>query len=394
MSRRIAILVGFSLAITVPAARADSVSAEQIKQAAGRAIPALLDDRDKTIKEQVTGGGGCVSCHWSGPAIFTMGIAERRGLVDRKEVQKFDNMLKLHTTPKLVYVLNDKTIQLVKTAGLADEKVAALKKKANQQFNTANDLLKAMGKDVAPAMLDQHQAEITKLAANPYHYETGDNALGGASILMAISTSVEVAKGLIDRPVRAQQKDGSFNQTGQPFLPCGPGEQSECQTLWVAISLEKLQPRSEAANQCLERANAYLTKTKPGQSTVALMLRALWAQSRKDQPRVAEFKAAFLKQQHADGGWSSWNWTKADYESDPWATGLAVYTLAVLGHKHTDENVQRGLAFLLKTQETDGGWTVTNAKGKGARIWSYWGTSWATAGLIETLPKSDAAAVK
>ena len=117
------------------------------------------------------------------------------------------------------------------------------------------------------------------------------------------------------------------------------------------------------------------------------MLRTLWAQSMNDAPRVAEYSAALVKLQRPDGGWSSWNWSKPDADSDAWATGMALYTLGKLGRKQADPNVQRAWVYLLKNQETDGGWTVTNAKGKGARIWTYWGTSWAVAGLMETMPK-------
>jgi hypothetical protein len=93
-----------------------------------------------------------------------------------------------------------------------------------------------------------------------------------------------------------------------------------------------------------------------------------------------------LKQQHADGGWSNWKPGKLDHESDAFATGMALYTLGTLGYKHDDANVQRGLAYLLKTQQ-GGDWTVTNAGGKAARIWTYWGTSWAMVGLAEYLPE-------
>jgi hypothetical protein len=385
----LALFLGFSLSV----ARAEDVSAEQVKQALQRAVPALMDHKDKTIREQVTGQGGCVSCHWSGAAIFAVSMAQRRGLVDRKEVAKFDQMLQKHTTPKLVYELNDRAITVLKTDGLAADRLATLNKKKNQRFNTPKDLLTVLAKDgVESAMLEKHEAEILKVAANPHFYETGDNAIGGASILLAGASAATarpeaVAKGLVDRLLRAQQKDGSFNQGGQPFFPCDGKEQAECQTLWVAMALRSIEPKSDAATQCLERANTYLQKTKPGTSTVTLLLRTLWAHGNNDAATVGDFSAAFLKQQRADGGWSIWNWSKGDYESDAFATGMAVYTLATIGRPATDTNVQRGLAFLLKNQDSDGSWSGANSKGKAVRIWSYWNTTWAFVGLAETRPR-------
>jgi hypothetical protein len=407
MLRR-SVLAGLLLGCLASVAKADAISPEQIKQAAMKALPALLDNRDKQIQTQISGHtstpvafGECFSCHWSGAAVFGLSMMQRHELVDRKEVQKFDKMLKRHITADVVYIFDDKSIQLLKKAGLPDDKAVAVKKNVPGGPGTSKKLLEQLGKHVPAAVLEASQAEIIKQAARPNFYETdfnkpGDNALQSASLLIAGTAAVtsnpdQFTKALAERMLLFQDEDGSFKQRcPQTFFPVAPNEQGECQTLWGVIGLYHAE-RSPAVAQCLERANAYLLKTKPGKSTVTLLLRTLWAHAMKDEQRVAEFSKAFLKQQHADGGWSGWDWSKPDYDSDAWATGMALYTLSVLGRKHTDPDVQRGLAFLLKAQEADGGWTTINAKSKGARIWTYWATSWAVAGLVEMLPGNAAA---
>jgi hypothetical protein len=403
MLRR-SVLAGLFLSCLASMARADAISPEQIKQASLKALPALLDNRDKQIQWQISGRTSspvafneCFSCHWSGAAVFGLSMMQRHGLVDRKEVQKFDKLLKRHITGNVNYLFDDKSIQLLKKAGLPDDKAVAVKKNVPGRHATSKELLQQLGKHVPAPVLEASQAEIIKQGARPNFYETdfnkpGDNALQSASLLIAGTAAMtsnpdQFAKSLVARMLLFQQQDGSFKERcPQTFFPVAGEEQGECQTLWGVIGLYHAE-RSEAVAQCLERANAYLLKTKPGKSTVTLLLRALWAHAMQDEQRVAEFSKAFLKQQHADGGWSGWDWSKPDYDSDAWATGMALYTLSVLGRKHTDPDVQRGLAFLLKAQEANGDWTTTNAKGKGARIWTYWATSWAVAGLVETLPQ-------
>jgi hypothetical protein len=51
--------------------------------------------------------------------------------------------------------------------------------------------------------------------------------------------------------------------------------------------------------------------------------------------------------------------------------------------------VQRGLSYLLKTQDSsDGSWPGANSKGKAIRIWTYWHTTWAVVGLAESLART------
>jgi ankyrin repeat protein len=61
-----------------------------------------------------------------------------------------------------------------------------------------------------------------------------------------------------------------------------------------------------------------------------------------------------LKEQHADGGWSD----NSYLDSTSYATGQALVALHEAGIPLADTNWQRGIQFLLKTQNTDGSWYV------------------------------------
>jgi hypothetical protein len=81
--------------------------------------------------------------------------------------------------------------------------------------------------------------------------------------------------------------------------------------------------------------------------------------------------------------------------SDPFTTGQVLYGLRYLGRDGSDPVVQKARQYLLKTQGDNGIWTVPmktisatkkdNTK-DGDAVYTYWGTSWAAIGLLETLP--------
>jgi Prenyltransferase and squalene oxidase repeat len=74
-----------------------------------------------------------------------------------------------------------------------------------------------------------------------------------------------------------------------------------------------------------------------------------------DRSAVAAELDALLKTQRADGGWSQ----HADMESDAFAAGLTLYALHTGGGiAPSHEAYQRGVEYLLRTQEGDGSWHV------------------------------------
>jgi N-acyl-D-amino-acid deacylase len=110
-----------------------------------------------------------------------------------------------------------------------------------------------------------------------------------------------------------------------------------------------------------------------------------------DEKLVEQARQAVLQSQHDDGGWGQLD----DMPSDAYATGQALYALAATGTAADSDVYQRGVAFLLDTQQDDGSWLVeTRAKpvqtffdngdphGKSQFI-SVAATSWAVAALAQ-----------
>ena len=81
--------------------------------------------------------------------------------------------------------------------------------------------------------------------------------------------------------------------------------------------------------------------------------------------------------------------------SDAFATGLAMYVLTQSPSNEMREPLLRARDFLVKTQQADGSWLMKSRPapppGPGpARYLTpirYWGSAWATIGLVQPLPK-------
>jgi hypothetical protein len=123
---------------------------------------------------------------------------------------------------------------------------------------------------------------------------------------------------------------------------------------------------------------------------------------RKIEPALAQiWLLELMDLQKADGGWS---YHKNAAGSDAFATGLALYAAMLQGHPQDNAQIRRAQEYLLKTMNPDGSWTVPTsaihaaAAGKstagGDAIYSYWGTAWATLGLLHTLPEAAQASAR
>jgi ankyrin repeat protein len=115
-----------------------------------------------------------------------------------------------------------------------------------------------------------------------------------------------------------------------------------------------------------------------------------WADATKEER--TKVLQELLQAQRKDGGWSQ----QPSLASDAYATGMALYALHVGGELSTEDPAyQRGVRFLLRTQDEDGSWYVNKAANP-ANIYmdagfphgesqyiSFAATCWATMALLQ-----------
>jgi hypothetical protein len=122
-----------------------------------------------------------------------------------------------------------------------------------------------------------------------------------------------------------------------------------------AIKSYGWQGRKEEFAASIEHARRWLWKVKAetNEETIFQLLGLHWAGEPAE--KLSCLAKSLLHEQRKDGGWAQ----LSTLESDAYATGEALYTLAqFVKDPLTDPAWRRGLRFLLETQEDDGTWHV------------------------------------
>ncbi len=192
---------------------------------------------------------------------------------------------------------------------------------------------------------------------------------------------------------RVQKPDGSWVEGNQIKRPGAEREAAEVDTMWTVLALNSLQPIesrfSEETRTTLTRirdsARTWLKEAKPGQRTDWFNLRLLLAKSEERPDEVTALRQELLSRQNADGGW----YFLKDEGSHPHVTGEVMYALRATGLEHNHPALLKARQYLLSKQEKDGSWQVSSrrSRDKTYDITNYWGTCWATIGLLQTLPR-------
>jgi ankyrin repeat protein len=193
---------------------------------------------------------------------------------------------------------------------------------------------------------------------------------------------------------RTQAREGQWiSGTARP--PSGYGDVTA-----TALSIRALQRYAPLMKQRefsvrIQRAAQWLGQIKP-RSTEERAMRLLglhWAGRGKKE--LASLATDLLQSQRADGGWAQ----LATLESDSYATGQSLYALHVAGAlSASDPRFQKGIQFLLATQQPDSSWFVPTRAfplqrpmkevfPHGEHQWSSMlGTTWATMALLCAIP--------
>jgi ankyrin repeat protein len=223
---------------------------------------------------------------------------------------------------------------------------------------------------------------------------SGDGSSGDALNLNTIlelgvprSSALEARALLL---ARKQLADGSW-RNGLPRVPVLSSDFTT--TAVAARTIAAYGASSDAAEMTerVERARQWLTMTPPvtTDDKASRVLGLQWTHA--DEGAIESAAHVLRREQNADGGWSQ----LPGVNSDAYATGMVLVALHWgVGLPATDPVYERGVEYLLRTQEVDGSWFVhkraaaSNAyfesgfpHGKFQFI-SYAGSCWATMALM------------
>jgi ankyrin repeat protein len=230
----------------------------------------------------------------------------------------------------------------------------------------------AIAKEHGIAMDDKSDAEL--LAAAKGRWQSMSDSLllredppGGIDeeaysalhLITAGYKSDAVSDALIVNMLSQQLPNGGWHSG---FLARSPMEDSDITRTALAMrALRSLGWEGRRADLSVraERAHQWLVRAKPvtNEDAVMQVLGLKWAAD----PGAVPLARALAAKQRPDGGWAQ----NAYLGSDAYATGQALHALIESGAFHpADAVVQRGVKYLLATQQEDGSWHVRSRSPK------------------------------
>jgi hypothetical protein len=229
----------------------------------------------------------------------------------------------------------------------------------------------------------------------PTGQDTGfmEKKLGPGTVYLSLALQANPAPGdeavkalekLRDNFVARQNENGSWTtKVNQP--PLVDGHDAMTMLILTALGTGDLNGKNREAR---ERAVGWLKETPAREESQRLVLRLLVAVQSGDKDEISRNVERLRSQQQEDGGWKQ----VASHATDALATGQALYALSAAGVPSDDAAILRARAFLSSTQAEDGSWLVHTRNPNGHDpIISFYGTGWATLGLLRTLPPPAAA---
>jgi hypothetical protein len=275
----------------------------------------------------VPGGGGCVSCHHVGFALWSHRESERAGL------------------------------------------------------STARPGIR----DLEDRALDFFQRKPSKA-----HTVSWSQLLLGREMSAGSEAARKTWRQVQERIVAHQEKAGHWEANGQFSGQLRPRPESDAVvTMWVLQGLGTFDDLAPPIRESRDRAWAWVRTQQSGTSTEWFLARLLVERQLGSAAAAEGFLARLLAAQQADGGWS-WL-ARVGNPSDALTTGQSVYALRLAGLAADHAAIRGGVDYLLRTQKPDGTWIVPSQliSGKGGEnleyIYKYWGTAWATIGLARSL---------
>jgi hypothetical protein len=244
-------------------------------------------------------------------------------------------------------------------------------------------------------------AEYTKWVAESGDGKTGvprpagiPKALNAKAVWFALALGADpkrdatAQKGL-DRMLTTVKSDQTENGSWASWPETRPpifGNSDDSMTALATLAL--LPATDETLKAVREKGVKWLSETKTDNDPQSIAMRlVLWKRLGRPAKELETLIQSIKDRQNDDGGWSQ----AKGMASDAWATGQALYALAEAGIKSDEKVIERGRAFLIKTQREDGSWPMTSrptkpgdkeAPGKTAITGA--GSAWAVLGLVRS----------
>ena len=239
----------------------------------------------------------------------------------------------------------------------------------------------------------------------PRGKEPGYNVVSLAVIFLALtaeavphqeSLAPEDLRRIAEYLPRYQEVNGSWEMAplwaGSPAPPVM--DSHETWTLFASLALSQFvtaDPNTpSAARESLKKAAEWLSQTKPADTTQSAALRLLVEARGGTSSELPPMIDRLLRRQNADGGWGQ----VRNLPSDAYATGQALYALSLAGMTRERREIQAAVRFLVDAQKADGSWPMTPRAHPGKKPAKntvpivYFGSAWATLGLLRTVPRS------
>jgi len=218
--------------------------------------------------------------------------------------------------------------------------------------------------------------------------------------LMILALPKRPAPELVKLIAANQQPDGSWPLPAQDnnMKNGGFGDaQADAARLFL-LALATPGNTSAETEAARMKSAAILGQKDPPKSLHSLVYRALYAQRFGAPGEADSLRTEILQKQRGDGGWS---WIIGENQSDPLATGEVLYALQPSTDPHLARAIARAQRWLLATQRDDGSWPIdishiskidrsapamSKVLKDATAIYTYWGSAWATIGLLQAIP--------
>jgi hypothetical protein len=370
-----------------------------VRESVARSLPFLESAGVAWMEER-----SCMSCHHVPFLLWTHRAAAAKEFdIDSQKLSDWEAWcIKDSLEQRNLYRLQSYELGKIDAVTLPSTVQEKLKPLIETPFKMLDEFRKELTAVLTEEELKLYEPVIIKAAERAIN--APDRTGGGLDVLGQLllsghGSSSELQKpefrdGVIGLMGQLQQSDGSW-VPGNQFLTMRQWSQpvaNQSTTMWAAIALGEYHASRDVNHVAIEKSIAWQVSQPPAADNYEwLATRLLFAKHYGSAHEVERFRQQLIAARNADGGWG---WQKG-VPSDPFTTGLAMYVLANVCAGEAVAEIQSARSFLLTSQQPDGSWhtpskyisDTTDPERLNARdeIYHYWGTAWATLGLLESL---------